>query len=113
MSWYKKAKLADKAISDDQYIFSVCQYCKRWATNDGGYGKNPNQSYWKKDNELNREEKQEAKKAISDMRFGDLNNKTGISHTVCGYCMNLVDKMGYPETRKKIDILTEKSLALT
>lgn len=106
MNWYKQSKLIDKDPSRKK-IHSICQYCQRWATHPIKSSPEYEEYEWKKAEQLNPEEKQEMNEAL---KYNS--NDIGISHGVCSYCINLINKIGFPETRKEINNLITKSLSI-
>ena len=105
ITWYKKARLLDKDPSPDGQTFRACMYCKRWGVDRGGGEE------WKKNEELDAQEAQDAAKAIHEMQHGGIQSKVGVSHGVCSYCDELLG-VGIPENNEEINSLVEKSLSM-
>ena len=93
----KEAKLADKGgklIGNGKNIFTVCQYCDRWATqedNDEEYVGEGN-VIWKKaiPGDMTEDELEQVEWATLEAK----NHKgVGLSHGICSYCMPFVNKI--------------------
>jgi len=115
MNWYKKAKLTDKSDSETYNVYSACMYCHRWATYEGDNEPDGSQFVWKKDEELNEEEKIHASNARLEMQNGPSSNPdTGISHGICPYCQEVIHEIGgWPRTHDDIQYIADKSLSMT
>jgi hypothetical protein len=105
MNWYKTSKLSNLAISPDANVFTACMYCKRWKTES---------NEWKKYKELDAEEKEEATIGLMDMENGKFDSKSGVSHTICAYCLPILKEIGgLPKNHDETNYIIEKSLAIT
>jgi hypothetical protein len=84
----KEARLADKEPSPDKDIYTVCQYCKRWATEDDN--QNLDKVVWKKYHEL----KEDSEMPRADAAMGGSSDKGSISlsHGICDYCMDIINE---------------------
>lgn len=113
MTWYKKAKLADKSPSETSNIYSACMYCKRWATHEGEEAPDPSHYVWKKENELDSNEKAHAYAAEHEMAYGTKEFSLGISHGICPYCDKILEEIGgWPRNEADIQHITQKSLEM-
>ena len=103
MNWYKKAKLADKEPDPNKNIHTTCQYCNRWVTED-----KPN--IWKKQEDLDPEENDQRMNAENGMM--GYRSEIGVSHGICPYCFETMQKIGFPKNRADINTIKEVSLSL-
>jgi len=112
-SWYKKARLSDKDPSEG-IIFSTCQYCGRWATQEEDGIINEDERIWKKNEQLNQEESNNVSKVMQIMQSNNENNENNeniqVSHGICPTCMSLINKQGIPYTEE--DIINLKNISL-
>lgn len=91
MSWYKKALLIDKGITEtDKDMFSVCQYCGRWATHPTTDKAGRHEYIWKKPEELDPQEDRDVKDALYQMKNVKYEEVSkSISHGMCNICYDI------------------------
>jgi len=87
MSWYRKAKLADKSYElPSEAIFVRCMLCKRYMTDpEGVYREDEHSNFgrWKTYEELNDEEK----KDFALAEGSTMDSPIGRSDGICPYCV--------------------------
>ena len=110
MNWYKKAKLSDKDPSEE-IIFTTCQYCGRWATQEGEDVVDEDARVWKKNEQLNSEESYDVAKVMEPI--GTRQEGVHLSHGICPYCMDTLRTQGFPSGQEETNELINMSLRLS
>ena len=92
MTWYRKAKLADKNKNPNEALYLRCMYCQKFLTHpDGIYSDQDklNMANWKSLEEMDAEELSEREVAINSK---DIKDPVGISDGICPSCKEVSDR---------------------
>jgi len=88
MSWYRRAKLADKVKEQNSALFLRCMYCKKFLTSSNGEfteGGREDPDNWKSTEEMDPEELRDREIGIRENI--NYHSPIGISDGICPACM--------------------------